>query len=83
MLLIFREVINYIYIYNFLLLDNGWRQSQFLNNFQKLGLGGLEGPLRSCLQIYNNSHCFNQQFGHILVIIVDKHFFFTMVQFDI
>jgi hypothetical protein len=68
MLLIFREVSNNY----FKKRDNGWGQSQFLNNFQKLRLGGLEGPLHSCVQICNNSHCFNQQFGHTLVIIVDK-----------
>ncbi len=47
-----------------------------MSNFLKLGLGGFEGPLHSSLQICNNNFysyfCFNQQFGHIIVTIIDK-----------
>ncbi len=40
-----------------------WNKHNFLSNFWKLGLRGIERPLHSCLQIYSNSlfFCFNQQ----------------------
>jgi hypothetical protein len=62
MFLIFRRVKDGSLFY---LIKRQWIEIIIIvfNNFQRLGLGGFEGPLHSCLQNCSNSHfiCFNQK----------------------